>query len=287
MVTPFAEDLSVDLDAAAALASHLVESGNDGIVVTGTTGESPTLSLSERADLYRVVKQTVGGRAVVIAGTGTNDTAHSIEYSRAAEKAGVDGLLLVTPYYNNPPQEALYRHFKAIAEATALPAMLYNVPSRTVRNIEAATTLRLARDVENITSVKEASGNLGQISTILAGAPEGFAVYSGDDMATLPMLAMGAVGVVSVAAHVVGPQMRAMITEFLAGEVARAAEWHQRLTPVFHALFCTTNPIPLKAALDHLGLPGGGRLRPPLIEATEAERRQVVEALAALGVIPQ
>ena len=212
MVTPFRDDLSVDLDGAARLAQHLVETGSDGIVVTGTTGEVPTLSYEEKIELYKVVKRTVPGTAVVVAGTGNYSTEESIHLTRAAERAGVDAIMAVVPYYNNPPQEGLYRHFQAIAAATALPLIVYNVPGRTVRNLEAATTLRLA-DLPNIMAIKEASGKLEQVAEIIAGSPDDFRVYSGDDALTLPMMAIGAFGVISVVSHVAGRQIRYLVVK--------------------------------------------------------------------------
>jgi 4-hydroxy-tetrahydrodipicolinate synthase len=282
MVTPFRDDLSVDLDGAARLAQHLVENGSDGIVVTGTTGEVPTLTFEEKLELYRVVKKTVQGTAAVIAGTGNYSTEESIHLTRAAERAGVDGVMAVVPYYNNPPQEGLYRHFKSIAEATALPVIVYNVPSRTVRNLEAATMVRLA-EVPNIVAVKEASGKLEQVTEILAGAPDDLLVYSGDDALTLPLMAIGAYGVISVVSHVAGPQIKSMIEAFVSGDVTGAASLHCQLSPLFKAAFITTNPIPIKAALEICGLPAGG-LRPPLVSATEAERAIIGRALADLGL---
>lgn len=282
MVTPFRDDLSVDLDGAARLAQHLVETGSDGIVVTGTTGEVPTLSYEEKIELYKVVKRTVPGTAVVVAGTGNYSTEESIHLTRAAERAGVDAIMAVVPYYNNPPQEGLYRHFQAIAAATALPLIVYNVPGRTVRNLEAATTLRLA-ELPNIVAIKEASGKLEQIAEIIAGSPDDFRVYSGDDALTLPMMAIGAFGVISVVSHVAGREIRSMIDAFVSGDVTGAASRHCRLLPLFNAAFMTTSPIPIKAALEMCGLPAGP-LRPPLLAANDSERAAIRAALAGLGL---
>jgi len=282
MVTPFRDDLSVDLDGAARLAQHLVETGSDGIVVTGTTGEVPTLSYEEKIELYKVVKRTVPGTAVVVAGTGNYSTEESIHLTRAAERAGVDAIMAVVPYYNNPPQEGLYRHFQAIAAATALPLIVYNVPGRTVRNLEAATTLRLA-ELPNIVAIKEASGKLEQIAEIIAGSPDDFRVYSGDDALTLPMMAIGAFGVISVVSHVAGREIRSMIDAFVSGDVTGAASRHGRLLPLFKAAFITTSPIPIKAALEMCGLPAGP-LRPPLLAANDSERAAIRAALAGLGL---
>lgn len=283
MVTPFTSSGELDLEGAKRLARYLVEHGSDGLVVAGTTGESPTLTHEEKLALFAAVKEAVGDQAQVIAGTGGNSTAASVELSKEAERLGIDGLLLVVPYYNRPSQEGLYQHFKAIAQATSLPIMLYNIPSRTGRNMDADTTLKLAQ-IDNIVAVKESSGDLDQVTAILRGAPEGFLVYSGDDSATLPILAIGGYGVVSVAAHVVGEKMQAMVKSYVQGDVARAAAIHQELFPVFKALFLTTNPVPVKAALNMMNLPAGP-VRLPLVEATEAEKEKIAAALKAVGVL--
>jgi 4-hydroxy-tetrahydrodipicolinate synthase len=279
MITPMHPDGSVDYEGAATVARHLVDTGSDGVVVTGTTGESPTLTVEEKLGLYAAVKAAVGERATVVAGTGNYCTAESIELTREAERLGVDGAMTVVPYYNNPPQEGLYRHFRAIAESTALPILLYNVPPRSPRNLEAATVIRLA-EIPNIVAVKEASGKLEQASEIIQGTPEGFRLYSGDDAATLPLMSMGAHGIVSVAAHVVGREIRRMVDLFVRGEVDAAAAQHRAILPFIQACFCTTNPIPIKAACGLLGLPAGP-LRLPLIEADESVRETLRRALAA------
>lgn len=283
MVTPFNENLEVNYDAAQALAELLVQTGSTGLVVSGTTGESPTLSAEEKVMLFRKVKEAVGNRAAVIAGTGTYDTAESVHLSQEAERVGVDGLLLVAPYYNRPSQEGLYQHFKTIAHAVDIPVMIYNIPGRTGVNIEPATLLRLA-EVNNIVAVKEASGNLNQMSEICAGAPDGFLVYSGDDSLTLPLLAVGGVGVVSVASHIVGRDIRRMCDAFFAGQVQEAKRLHHRMLPLFKALFCTTNPVPVKAALNMLGAHVGG-VRLPLVEANEKERETIRKALRDYGLL--
>lgn len=283
MVTPFNENLEINYDQAQALAELLVQTGSTGLVVSGTTGESPTLTHEEKITLFREVKSAVGNRAAVLAGTSTYDTAESVHLSQEAERAGIDGLLLVAPYYNRPSQEGLYQHFKAIAHAVDLPVMIYNIPGRTGVNIEPATLLRLA-EVNNIVAVKEASGNLNQMSEICAGAPEGFLVYSGDDSLTLPLLAVGGVGVVSVASHVVGRDIRRMCEAFFAGRVQEATGLHHRMLPLFKALFCTTNPVPLKAALNMMGANVGG-VRLPLVEANERERETVRKALRDYGLL--
>ncbi|NSW79622.1 MAG: 4-hydroxy-tetrahydrodipicolinate synthase [Chthonomonadetes bacterium] len=283
MVTPFNENLEVNYDAAQALAELLVQTGSTGLVVSGTTGESPTLTHEEKVTLFREVKNAVGNRAAVLAGTSTYDTAESVKLSQEAERAGVDGLLLVAPYYNRPSQEGLYQHFKTIAHAVDLPVMIYNIPGRTGVNVEPATLLRLA-EINNIVAVKEASGNLNQMSEICAGAPEGFLVYSGDDSLTLPLLAVGGVGVVSVASHLVGRDIRRMCEAFFAGQVQEAAKLHHRMLPLFKALFCTTNPVPVKAALNMLGANVGG-VRLPLVEANDREKEIIRKALRDYGLL--
>jgi len=283
MVTPFDKDLAVDYGRAAVLARRLVETGSDGVVVCGTTGESPTLTREEKINLFRTVAEAIGGKAMVIAGTGTNSTRDSIELSQAAEKAGVDGLLLVVPYYNKPPQEALYQHFQAVARATSLPVMLYNVPGRTGTNLAPETVARLA-EIENVQALKEAAGSLDQVSELRRLVPEDFAIYSGDDSLTLPMLALGAVGVVSVASHLVGRRLREMIDSFVTGKVAEAARIHLELFPLFRSLFLTSNPIPVKRMLQLVGEDMGG-LRPPLIPATPAETERLRTVLRQLGLV--
>ena len=284
MVTPMDRDLAVDYDRAAALAKRLFDAGSDGLVVCGTTGESPTLSDEEKIRLFRVVREAVGGGAKVIAGTGTYDTKHSIHLTREAERAGCDGVLLVNPYYNKPSQEGLYRHFKAIAESTRLPVMLYNIQGRTSVNCEPATIARLAQ-VPNIVAVKEASGSLDQMSQIRKLTPPQFHLYSGDDSLTLPLLAVGGTGVVSVAAHLAGREIKAMIAAFQAGDVRQALALHLRLWPLFKVLFIATNPTPVKAALAMSGFDAGG-LRLPLIEATGKEREQIGLVLKELALSP-
>lgn len=282
MVTPLNADRSVDYARAAELARYLLDSGSDALVVSGTTGESPALSKEEKLKLFEAIVEAVGDRAPVIAGTGSYNTAESIAFSRAAEATGVHGLLLVTPYYNKPPQEGLYQHFKAVAEATSLPCILYNVPSRTSINMAPQTTLRLAQ-IENIIGIKEC-GDLGQLTEILNGAPEGFTVWSGDDAAALPYLALGAHGIVSVAAHVIGPQMKEMIQAYLSGNAEQAAAWHRRLYPVFKGLFAVTNPVLVKAALALTGF-AVGPVRLPLVDATEKEQEALREVLASAGLL--
>lgn len=283
MITPFSKDLAVDYNVTRKLARHLTQSGSDGLVVCGTTGESPTLTREEKIELFRVVVDEVGGKAVVIAGTGGNNTAESIELTHAAEKVGVDGVMLVTPYYNKPSQEGLYQHFKAVASSTHLPVMLYNVPGRTGVNMLPATVARLG-GVPNIIAIKEAAGNIDQVSELRRLLPDSFAIYSGDDSFTLPMLALGAKGVVSVASHVVGPQMKEMINAFTSGNTTLATQIHLRLFPVFKGLFITSNPVPVKAALNLLGWQAGPP-RLPLAEASAAEKETIKAALAEVKLI--
>lgn len=253
MVTPFAEDGRVNYAVAEKLAVHLIEQGTDTIVVCGTTGESPALTWEEEYELFKVVKQAVAGKGKVIVGTGSNSTTEAISATKKAAQLGVDGSLQVVPYYNKPPQEGLYQHFKAIAMACPdLPIVLYNIPGRTSCNLQPETIAQLAK-IGNIVAVKEASGSLDQVSQIRLITPADFAIYSGDDSLTLPMLAVGGVGVVSVASHLVGLQLQQMIQAFENGQVVKAREIHYHLLPLFKVLFCSTNPIPLKAALKIQG----------------------------------
>lgn len=282
MVTPFDAAGGLDREGAARLARHLVENGSDALVVAGTTGESPTLSEQEKLELLAAVREAVGGRVPVIMGTGSNNTAGSISLTRAAAQAGADGVMLVVPYYNKPSQEGLYRHFRAIAESTELPVMLYNVPSRTSRNLEPETCARLARDLPNVVAIKEASGDLDQVTKLLSLLPADVAVYSGDDSLTLPMVAVGCAGVVSVASHVAGGMLQEMLAAFFTGRTAEAASLHRKLFPLCKALFVTSNPVPVKAALSMLGLPAGG-VRLPLVEATPAEREVIRQALDSVS----
>lgn len=284
MATPFDESGAVAWEQVTALAKRLVENGSDGIVVAGTTGESPTLSDEEKIRLFRAVKETVGARAFVVAGTGTYDTRHSIHLSREAERAGCDGLLLVNPYYNRPSQEGLYAHFRAIAEATPLPCMLYNIPGRTGVNCLPETLARLS-EVPTIVAVKEASGSLDQVSEIRRRTKEDFLIYSGDDSLTLPILAVGGTGIVSVASHLVGREIQQMVRAYEQGEVRQALRLHLRLLPLFKVLFITTNPVPLKAALNMSGI-DVGKPRLPLVEATAKEKEQIRSVLNELALAP-
>lgn len=280
MVTPFTADGALDLAGAQRLAAHLVDAGNDGLIINGTTGESPTTSDAEKDQLVRAVLEAVGDRAHVVAGIGTNDTRHSIELARTAERAGAHGLLAVTPYYNKPPQEGLFRHFSAIADATELPVMLYDIPGRSGVPIDTETLVRLA-DHPRIVANKDAKGDLGRASWAIARS--GLAWYSGDDMLNLPLLSVGAVGFVSVVGHVVTPELRALLDAHLTGDVQKAVEIHQQLLPVFTGMFRTQGVITTKAALAIQGLPAGP-LRLPLVELSPEETAQLKIDLAAGGV---
>ncbi|MGB5710628.1 MAG: 4-hydroxy-tetrahydrodipicolinate synthase, partial [Waterburya sp.] len=265
MVTPFAEDGSVNYGVVEKLAVHLVDNGSDSLVICGTTGESPTLSWSEEYELFKVVKQAVGHRAKIIAGTGSNSTTEAIIATEKAAKLDLDGSLQVVPYYNKPPQSGLYQHFKAIAEACPdLPMMLYNVPGRTGCNLEPETVANLAQ-LSNIIAIKEASGNIEQACKIRCLTPTNFAIYSGEDALTLPLLTAGSSGVVSVASHLVGKQMQTMIEAYITGDNQRATNIQLKLFPLFQSLFMTTNPIPVKTALNLQGWKMG-KLRKPLCE---------------------
>jgi len=283
MITPFDDKLQVNYAKAAEVAEYLAKNGTEGIVVAGTTGESPVLSDEEKLRLFATVKEQVGSRVSVWAGTGSNNTQHSIELSREAEKLGVDGVLLVGPYYNKPSQEGLYQHFRAIAEAINIPAMVYNIPSRTSSNILPETMARLAQ-IDNIVALKESSGDMNQVSQLAYLLPEGMKVYSGDDSLTLPMMALGAYGVVSVASHLVGKDIQRMITAFNNGDTREATRIHLALFPIFKGLFITTNPVPLKEAMNILGLEVGG-LRLPLTRASQQEHEFIGNMLISTGLL--
>lgn len=277
MVTPFKESGEVDYEQAKRLAIALLDSGSDGLVVGATTGEAPTLSWEEEFRLFAEVKSAVAGRGTVIAYTGSNSTAEAVEATKKAEKLGVDGCLLVVPYYNKPTQEGLYQHFKTIAQQTSLPCIVYNVPARTVTNLSAETAIRLSK-IENIIGVKEASGNLAQIAKIIAEAEKDFFVWSGNDNDTFHILTLGGYGVISVASHLVGKQIKTMINNILAGKTAEAAKIHNHLLPLFDALFIVSNPIPVKYALNQLGF-NVGKPRLPLVEPDEKSAAQIREIL--------
>lgn len=285
MVTPFKEDYSLDVKRACELAEKLVAEGSDGILVAGTTGESPTLTHEEKLELFKAIKETVKGKASVIAGTGNYNTRESIELTKSAEEIGVDGILLVAPYYNKPPQDGLYEHFKSIAQATKLPVILYNIPSRTGVNILPLTVVRLANDVKNIVAIKEASQSTDQAVEILRGLNrDDFVIYSGDDSFTMPLLSVGGYGVISVASHIVGREIKEMMESFIFGDVNKAVQINKTLFPIFKALFVTTNPIPLKEAMKLVGFDVGPP-RLPLVRAGEKEINVIREALRQLSLI--
>jgi len=264
MVTPFDADGRVDYQQAKNLAGALLDSGSDGLIVSGTTGESPTLSHEEKLRLFSEVKSAIANRGVLVAGTSNYNTKETQELTKEAEKIGVDACLLVVPYYNRPTQQGLFEHFNAIAQATTLPCILYNVPSRTVANLDSATVIKLSQ-IDNIVGVKEASGNFRQVAEIIQGSSNDFLVYSGNDGDTLFILALGGYGVISVASHLVGTQIKNMIERFLAGETQEAASIHRHLLPLINDLFIIPNPMPVKYALNYIGFPAG-KFRLPLIE---------------------
>jgi len=267
MVTPFDEGGDVDYEQAKKLAIALLDSGSQGLVVAGTTGESPTLTVEEKLRLFAEVKSVIRERGVVVAGTGNYNTAESIELTREAERLGVDAIMAVVPYYNKPPQQGLFEHFKAIAESTSLPCIVYNVPSRTITNLAADTAIRLSK-IDNIVGIKEASGDLNQVAQILQGVDEDFLVYSGNDTDTFSILALGGYGVISVASHLVGVQIMDMMQKYLDSKVVEAAAIHRHLLPLVNALFVVSNPIPVKHALNYVGF-RVGKPRLPLVEPDE------------------
>ena len=261
MVTPFDDDGEINYKKARKLATALINSGSDGLVIGGTTGESPSMSNDEKIRLFAEVKEEVGEQAAVIAGTTDNNHRNSIELSKEAEGVGVDGLLLTVPAYNKPPMDGLYEHFKAIAAATSLPGILYNVPSRTSLNMDHATTLKLA-EIDNIVGVKEASSDPVQITQIIEGSPDGFRVWSGNDDETFSIMCTGGYGIVSVAAHIIGKQIQSMMGKLLEGDVERAAAEHRRMLPIFKSIFWVTNPVPIKYAVNRAGMDIGGTRLP-------------------------
>ncbi len=278
MVTPFDNKGNIDFGKTTQLINYLLGNGTESLVVAGTTGESPTLSSEEKVALFRHVVKVVDGRVPVIAGTGSNNTYASMELTKKAQEAGVDGIMLVVPYYNKPNQEGLYQHFKTIAESMNLPVMLYNIPGRSVINMSVETILKLSK-IPNIVAVKEASGSLEAMTEIIAKTDANFDLYSGDDGITLPALSIGAKGVVSVASHVIGNEMQQMIKAFLAGNNTEAASLHQKLLPIMRGLFAAPNPVPVKTALQIKGLDVGS-VRLPLIPLTEQERIELSNLLS-------
>ncbi len=280
MVTPFKDDLSIDWDGVEKLAAHLQSTGHDGIVVNGTTGEAPTTSDDEKIEIIKVVKRATGGKLKIVAGAGNNETSHSIEQAEMAAKAGADGLLVVTPYYNKPPQAGIEAHFRAMADSTDIPVMMYDIPGRTGVPIEPDTICRLAEH-KNIVALKDAKGDVASTSWVIKRS--GIPVYSGDDILNLPLLSVGAVGFVSVCGHTVGSRLRAMLDHWLKGESGKALEIHQELLPVYTGTFRTQGAILTKAALKMMGLPGG-KVRLPLVDATESQISQLREDLKQGGV---
>ena len=283
MVTPFAQDGSLDVPRAQELARRLLDTGSSSLVVAGSTGEAATMSDQEKVTLFRAVSEAVEGRGTVIAGTGTYDTAHSIHLSEEAERAGADALLLVTPYYNKPPQRGLIEHFTAVARAASLPVIVYNIPGRTATRIAHQTLLRLA-DVENIVAVKDSTADLDGQAHLLRDIPDGFDVYQGDDWATFTSVCLGAAGVISVASHLVGDRIAEMIESIETGDVASARKIHLDLLPLFDALFVTSNPIPVKAAMGLAGFPVGNA-RLPLVPANDDELAAVRSAMEGAGLL--
>ena len=280
MVTPFKKDLSIDWDGVATLAKHLLSTGHDAIIVNGTTGEAPTTSDDEKDQIIKVVKDAVAGKAKVVAGAGNNETTHSVEQALRAQRAGADGLLVVTPYYNKPPQAGIEAHFRAIADAADLPVMMYDIPGRTGMQIEPDTIVKLSEH-PRIVALKDAKGDVASTSWVIERC--GIPVYSGDDILNLPLLSVGAVGFVSVCGHTVGKDLRELLDSWFAGNTSRALEIHQKLLPVFTGTFRTQGAILTKAALNLMGLPGG-YTRLPLVDATEAQIAQLREDLRAGGV---
>lgn len=277
MVTPFNEKGEVDYAKVNELVNYLISNGTEGIVVAGTTGESPTLTSEEKVSLFKQVVEIVNGRIPVIAGTGSNNTHASIQLTKKAEEAGVDGIMLVTPYYNKPSQEGMYQHFKAIAAETSLPVMLYNIPGRSSVNMTSETIIRLSQ-INNIVSVKEASGNLDAMAQIIEETDENFSLYSGDDGLTLPVLAIGGAGIVSVSSHVIGNEMQSMVTAFLNGNLTEASSIHRKILPIMKALFAAPSPSPVKAALSFKGMDVGS-VRLPLVPLNDMELAILEKAL--------
>ena len=283
MVTPFLDNGEVDYAEVKRLAVHLIENGNDSILVCGTTAETPTLTHEEKVNIVKTVKEAVGERAKIVVGTGTNCTRTTIEATKEMEALGADGILVVEPYYNKPSQEGMYQHFKAVAEATSLPIILYNIPGRCGVNMTPELIARLAQ-IPNIVAVKEAGGSVEQVSKIRTLVPDDFVIYSGDDSLTLPMMSVGAYGVISVAAHVAGKEIRAMIDAYVAGNVVEAAQWHKKLYPIFKSLFITANPVPVKYALSQVGF-GNGKVRLPFVEANDSEKAIVFQTMKDLHLV--
>ena len=284
MVTPFDENLELDLKQARALARRLVEGGSDALVINGTTGESPTVFYPQKMKLFQAVVEEVGGEIPIIANVGDNCTADTVDFVQDVQKLGVDAFMLVVPYYNKPPQEGLYQHFKTIAESVDLPCILYNIPGRCVINMTAETTLRLAHDVENIVAIKEASGNLEQVKAIIKDAPDDFDVYSGDDSLTYDMMKLGAAGVISTAGNVIPARMKELTDLCAEGNFEKAKSVHDALLPFMDELFVTANPIMVKEALNLVGFSVGG-VRLPLVNATAEQSAHLAKVMKEVGVL--
>lgn len=284
MVTPFAEDGSLDLNRTEEFVERLVQGGNDALVVNGTTGESPTVFYPQKIELFKTVVSTVAKRIPVIANVGDNCTSDTVDFAREVSALGVDALMCVVPYYNKPPQEGLYQHFSAIANAVDLPIVLYNIPGRCVINMEAETTLRLANDHKNIVAIKEASGNMGQIAEIIERMPDDFDVYSGDDSATLEIMQLGGSGVISTIGNVASARMKEIVDLVASGDIAAAQEKNDALLPLMDGLFETSNPILVKEALRLVGFPVGG-VRLPLVDATPEQSARLKSLMEETGVL--
>ena len=284
MVTPFDENRELDVDKVQALAARLVDGGSDSLIINGTTGESPTVFYPQKIELFRAVVEAVGDRVPVIANVGDNCTADTVDFAREVAELGVDGFMCVVPYYNKPPQEGIYQHFRTIANAVELPIILYNIPGRCVVNMEAETTLRLARECANVVAVKEASGKLDQVKAIVEGAPEGIAVYSGDDAATFDIMRLGGAGVISTIGNVAPARMKEIVDLCAAGDWEAAAAANEALMPLMKGLFETSNPILVKEALKLLGFPVGG-VRLPLVDATPAQSERLAAIMREVGVL--
>lgn len=282
MVTPFNKKLELDLERACELANYLVNRGSDGLVLAGTTGESPTLTYEEEFNLFKEVKKAVGKKVKIIAGTGSNSTETTINSTKVAEKIGVDACLVVAPYYNKPPQHALYNHYAEIAKNTSLPIIIYNIPGRTGVNISAEILVKLSQ-IKNIVGLKDSTGNLEQVSWVKKNAPKNFLIYSGDDVLTLPLLSVGAEGVISVASHLIGKEIKKLIVSFKKGKIKEALSMHLKYLPLFKVIFITTNPIPIKSALKIVGLDCGG-VRLPLVLASPEEEKKIMQVMASYGL---
>ena len=285
MVTPMNQDGSINYEAMADFADWLIDNGSDGLVVCGTTGESPTISTEEKLELFRTVVKRVNKRVPVIAGTGSNNTAGTIEVTKAAEATGVDGFLVVGPYYNKPPQEGFYQHFKAIADVTELPVIVYNVPGRTSSNILPQTVVRLAQDCKNIVAIKEAAGCVSQVAELYSVLPEDFSIYSGDDLLILPFMSVGATGLISVVSNTGGQLLQDIMQAYEAGKVKEAMDLNAKMLPVAKAMFITTNPIPVKEAVSMLTPINAGPVRLPLVPMSPAEKEKVCDVFKEHGLM--